>query len=493
MTHLPLSVGRLRNGGLLAALILCLGLPAVAEQVVEKHDDGGPKLRYRTDAKGRKDGPYEELFPGGKPKVKGTYAAGEKHGKWTTRTEDGKVHELASYKKGVLDGPYALNYPSGKARLKGKYRRGSLAGPLTVLNEKGKTQRVITYPRPRGEVEQVWAKLYVKEPSAPKFSTDPKLDPPYRAGTMSPESLAEALKMVQLYRYLSGVPWQDMRVDPALCDRAQHGAVLLAKLGQLTHTPTQPEDMDAAFFKAAYAGCNQSNLHQGQGTLVEGVHGFMDDSDESNIKMIGHRQWVLSPGLQKVGFGAAGGFVAMHVLDGSRPGTIPRGFAAFPGEGYYPRDLVKPHHAWSVHLDRNKVKLAGADSVQVHVARLDDLYDESDEISATVVNVAEGAGSSVAIIFTVELKSVDAGKYWVSVRGITDAGGKSAPLNYIVDLIDLPAPPDAAERGRAQPSHRLRRSDSTGRKTMRSPGFADALLASSAPPQPLAQQEPILP
>jgi hypothetical protein len=433
----------------LLLLALCLSVPAAAKEVVEKHDDGTPSVRYRTDAQGRKDGPYEEFFPGGKSKVKGAYAAGEKQGNWTTRGKNGKVVESAAYRKGVLDGPYTLNHPTGRPRLKGKYRDGAFAGPLTVYNEKGKPERTVTYARPRGEVEKAWAALYSR-PAPPAYAAEPKLDPPYAAGELSPESLNAAMKMTQLYRYLSGVPWQDMRTDPALCERAQHGAVLLTKLGQLTHTPTKPADMDDAFFKLGYAGCNQSNLHQGQGSVVDAVHGFMDDSDASNVQAIGHRQWVLAPGLQRVGFGAAGGFVAMHVLE-ARPAPTPRGFAAFPGDGYYPRELVRPHYAWSVHFDKSKVRVT-RDAVGVTVKRLDDLYAEAEEVPASVVNVAEGGAGGVALIFRVELKSVDAGKYWVSVRGVTDGGGRPAPLDYIVDLIDMPAPSaDAAAAAPAPP------------------------------------------
>ena len=233
----------------------CPGSLARAEQVVENHGDGSPKVRYGTDAEGRRDGPYEELFPDGTPKVKGTYLAGEKHGNWTTRNESGKVVESATYRNGVLHGPYTAGFPSGKPRLKAKYKAGAPAGTVTVLDEKGKTERVVTYPRARDEVEKAWAKLYVKHPAPPAFTEEPSLDPPHRAGRLSPETVDEALRTVQLYRYLSGLTWQDMKADPALCARAQHGAVLLAELGHLTHTPPRPGSSLASALASLARAC----------------------------------------------------------------------------------------------------------------------------------------------------------------------------------------------------------------------------------------------
>src|SRR3954470_24998782 len=53
---------------------------AATRPVVEKYDDGSPRARYATDAKGLKTGGYEELFPGGAVRLRGAYADGLKDG-----------------------------------------------------------------------------------------------------------------------------------------------------------------------------------------------------------------------------------------------------------------------------------------------------------------------------------------------------------------------------------------------------------------------------
>jgi hypothetical protein len=416
-------------------------------EVVEKYDDGAVRARYRTDAKGLKNGAYEELFPTGRAKVRGTYTAGQKSGAWTTFDEAGKTIESASYRADVLDGSYAWTGPSGKAGYRATYRAGEITGAVTVLDDKGRSARLIAFPRPLADVRQAWATLYPKEVGKPKFLQEPSAAAPYKAGKVAPESLQEALKVAKLYRYLSGVPWQHLALDPRDTEEAQHGAVLLQKLGQLTHTPGKPDDMDDAFFKLAYDGCNQSNLHQGQADIVAGLRGFMDDSDPSNIDRMGHRRWVLKPGLKKVGFGFAGGFTAMHVVDGSR--DVPNfDFVAFPGQGYYPLQLVEKHYAWSVHFHHAKVQELNVGDLRVTVARLDERFQPAagePPAEAKVVSAINDKGQGWnLVVFKPELNKVEAGRYWVEITGLrTPRGAAAPPFGYIVEFVDMKPAADA--------------------------------------------------
>jgi hypothetical protein len=415
--------------------------PARPGEVIEKYDDGTLHLRYHTDARRQKDGAYEEFFPGGKPKIKGTYSAGEKSGLWTTRDEAGKVIESATYsRKGILEGPYSFTAPgTSKAGFRATYHLGDIAGAVTVYDEKGLTSRVIKYPRPLADVRQAWAELYPKNVQKPKYIDEPVAAAPYKPGKVAPESLEEALKLAKLYRYLSGVPWQQLALDPASCEKCQYGTVLLQKLGKLSHTPEKPDDMDDAFFKLAYAGCSQSNLHQGQANIPSAVRGFMDDSDESNIAQIGHRRWVLKPGLRKVGCGVAGGFCAMHVFDGSGP--MPEfNYAAFPGDGYYPEQLVEAHYGWSLHLASQKVKVSPLPDLKVSITPLDEHFQPGEETTATMVNlIADTNQGWNVLVFKPNLKKIEPGRYWVNVTGLKSMRNEPTPFGYIVDLID-PAP-----------------------------------------------------
>lgn len=434
--------------------VLAVTAAAPPGEVIEKYDDGKPKAKYRNNADGLRNGAYEEYFPDGKVKVRGTYTAGKKSGKWTTLGEAGKTLEVASYRADVLDGPWTYHFEdTGKLRVKAKYRAGLLNGPVAVLDAKGRTVMQPTYPRTLADVEKAWAKWWPAAPAAPKFSQEPALSPPYKAGALSAETVEEGVKAVKLFRFLSGVPWDPVKADAGRNDTAQHGAVVMHKLGRITHTPEQPDDMDDAFFKVAYAGCNQSNIFQGVPTLVAAVHGWMDDSDPSNIEKVGHRQWILSPGLQEIGFGYADGFCAMHVVGGG--GAAPDfNYVAFPGEGYYPRQLIGPSFAWSVHLNNAKAKVGEKASVEVTITRLDERFlPIGDPQEGEVASIAEGIGANwTVIVFRPKPAVIEAGRYWVDVKGVRSPKGAPAPFGYFVELIEMPppgttAPDEPAEDG----------------------------------------------
>ena len=428
-----------------------------AAEVVEKHDDGSARARYGVDADKRRHGTYEEFFKTGKLRVRGGYTAGQKSGGWLTYDEAGKLKESAAFdRNGVQEGPYAWYAPDGKASYKATFRQGGFAGAVTVSDEKGKPVRVANYPRAIGEIRQNWAALYPKALIEPKFLEPFSGAPPYKPGKIAQENLDQALRLAKLYRYLSGVPWQHLSLNPAATLKAQHGAVLLTKIGSLTHTPSKPDDMDEAFFKLAYAGCNESNLHMGQAHITDGVRGFMDDSDPSNIAGMGHRRWVLKPGLKRVGFGFAGGFAAMHIIDKSD--DVPAyQYVAFPGEGYYPRLMVEPHFAWSVHFHPSRMKVPDAGELKARIVRLDERFQPTGEVPAEVVSVIreERQGWNV-VVFKPEFKSVEVGKYWVDIAGLKAARGNAVPFGYMVELVEMEGGVDmslAAWRKAAMDAH----------------------------------------
>jgi hypothetical protein len=441
------SVGR--RSFIFLAILLAAGLWSAttaggAGEVKESYDDGQVKLRYRTDANDHKSGNYDEYFPNGKLKVHGAYSADKKTGTWTNYNEAGKVVETTTYRSGLLNGPYAWNFPSGKPALQAQYHQGELSGPLTVLDERGRTVRRISYPRSRESVEKAFDTLYKEDRPPVKFTQEPHVGPPYRAGVLSEETLKYALNVTKLYRFLSGVPWQELKTDPVLCDKSAHGAVVLKVIGSLTHTPTRPSDMDDAFFKIAYTGCSEDNLFMGSSDPVAAVRAFMDDSDPSNIDRVGHRQWVLSPGLQRVGFGSAGEFVSMHVFDGTQHAAPDYNFVAFPGEGYYPLKLFGKDFAWSVHLKNTKAKVGPVDSINIKLQKLDEHFQPAgDPIPAKVVSVPASFSASFGwsvIVFKPELTEIETAKYWVEISGIKTLTGADAPLGYLVDFIEVAAP-----------------------------------------------------
>ena len=166
----------------------------------------------------------------------------------------------------------------------------------------GKTETV-TVTIPEGYTVRQIIDLLAANPasfSGEVFDSQPSCSAPYAAGKLSDAALQAALDRLNALRRIAGMP--AARLDKDWCESSQYGAVILGRLGTLSHTPERPSDMDKSFYDKAYSATHSSNLYAGR-TLFTAVDGWMDDSDASNVDRLGHRRWQLSPALNKVGFG----------------------------------------------------------------------------------------------------------------------------------------------------------------------------------------------
>lgn len=336
-----------------------LGQDSKAGPVKDLYDSGKVKAQYQLDADGQKDGPYQEFYENGKRKVVATY-----------------VH-------GVLDRTYEDFHENGKPRVKKKYAKGKIDGELLRFDDKGVLIHHVMFRKgevsyfPDGvtptpvfsrTVEVLRKKLEEIDPAAAlkkweladRFEEAPGLTSPHKAGKLKKDYLESALRHVKAYRWLCDLPIEVGLHEP-YNELSQHGAVIIALNGDLSHEPPQPPGVAKDFFTKGYQGCNKSNLYMlPRGSLRDAVDGWMDDSDASNIDKVGHREWILGPDLGKVGFGEAGAdnaFKSMYVVDSSgkrepakaaRPGPKIQEFTAYPSAGYFPLEYFHPGAAWSV-------------------------------------------------------------------------------------------------------------------------------------------------
>jgi hypothetical protein len=434
--------------------VLMLAITLHGAEIKETYPDGKLKVRYSVDDMKRKTGIYEEFHPGGKLKLRGQYALGKKSGMWVSHDEKtGKIVESWMYRNDLRDGPYIWNLPSGKAGLKATYRLGQLYGPILVEDEKGKLRR-ISYPRTRDEVEKTVIALYFNETPEVKFTAKPDVKAPYKAGVLTPETLDAALKLTRLYRFLSGMPSDGMKVDSALSEHAAFAAVLHAKTdtGMMMAKLEKPTDMDNAFFQNAMAGDKESITFRGSNP-VNAVRNFMDSSQDREAAAVVHRQWLLSPGLSRVGFGAAKQTVAMNISDGGRPAKVDYAYVAFPGEGYYPKALVDAQAPWSVFVNAARAKIDKMENISVSVQKLDDHYQPQGGLIPTTVTGTPAAPNTAfgwhAIVFKPEFSTLEAARYWVQIDGVQTLAGAEAPFGYLVELINVVIPEKIAAKGPA--------------------------------------------
>ncbi|MDO4439154.1 MAG: Ig-like domain-containing protein [Eubacteriales bacterium] len=142
-------------------------------------------------------------------------------------------------------------------------------------------------------------------------------------GKLSEASVNNALNSLNFLRYIAGIP-ADVYSSDAYEEMAMAGTTLLTKENKLTHTPNKPASVSDSFYELAYAGTSSSNIAMGYNNLAEAiVEGWIDDSDPSNIDLVGHRRWLLNPAMGAIGFGNTGSFTAMYSFDNSNAGSNP--------------------------------------------------------------------------------------------------------------------------------------------------------------------------
>ena len=292
------------------ALLFSGALAAQLQERVETHENGATKARYSIDAFGRKNGPYVGYHPNGAVSVRATY------------------HDDA------LDGGYQSFHSNGARYVSGGYFRGKLTGPYEEISEErdpdvdrlvdgGQAPRrleadreqearddaEVARRRPRAD-QRIRAASGAGGGRARADGEDPR-DPGARGGRERSEGRDAVCRAPAGAgdRFLCGVPWDGMLLDPGFNDLCDAASEVCEKLGYLTHTPTDPGGLPPGRFEKGRAGAGHSNISVGT-DLPGSVDGYMDDSDPSNVARLGHRRWCLLPEMQKTGFGSSGRYAA---------------------------------------------------------------------------------------------------------------------------------------------------------------------------------------
>jgi uncharacterized protein YkwD len=269
-----------------------------------------------------------------------------------------------------------------------------------------------TPPPPSGDAEEVCARWKADTANMSEGTWSGSVascDP----GDISAEGRENALRMLNLFRWLADLP--AIQTDPSLNQKAQACALIMrANNNQLSHTPPQSwtcwnqEGSDAA------GSCNISS-----GPGVGSVKGYMIDM--GNPTTIGHRRWILSNTIGPTGLGSTDGASCMWTMGTSRAG---KAWVAWPPAGVMPFQAMSDFWAntdstgWTVQSDTINLS-----SAQVTVSS------DGENLPVTVTQLSPWYGSSFAIRFNPQGWQSQAGKiYSVSVSGTTP------PIEYQVEM-----------------------------------------------------------
>lgn len=241
-----------------------------------------------------------------------------------------------------------------------------------------------------------------------------------------------ALRRLQAYRFLSGLPWQDMVMSKRLNELAEAAAYLCKKSQRIAHFLPNP-GLSRRVYHKGLTGIRGSNLSFGypRFNLIKSVDGYLDDSDGDNIAQIGHRAWCLNPKLKKVGFGIDGKYAAMMCQDMSRKMRVPD-HVSHPGPGYYPLNYFAQGRPWSVHLNREVYGKPVLSRIELR------LYHSDQELQLEFLEVSlADMGMGYSIIFRPQqLILEDGSSYRVELEVPRLGQKKRERITYVVRFFD---------------------------------------------------------
>ncbi|MDN0070295.1 MBG domain-containing protein [Collinsella ihumii] len=262
------------------------------------------------------------------------------------------------------------------------------------------------------------------------YSAQPDIDtPPYAAGSLSNETLNDALKVLNFVRYIAGVP-SNVTLNSDYNEWAQAASLVSRLNNKLSHDPSQPAGLPNDLYDLGHKGASSSNLGSGYANPASSiVNGYLRDEDASNIDRVGHRRWVLNPPMGQVGFGYVGSYTAMYAFD--RTGSSSCTNVAWPAQNM-PVELFQSDDPWSLNVGSE----VSESSTTVTLTRERDgkMWNFSSRSSDGYFNVDNGGyGMRGAIIFRPNGFSCYPGdSFTVLITGAT-----SSPIEYQVNFFSL--------------------------------------------------------
>ena len=164
------------------------------------------------------------------------------------------------------------------------------------------------------EIREKYLSVLNYEGHNDKYQIQPKTKSPYNSGKLSKETINEAIKLFNCYRFCAGIP--DEVVNDSAYEKYAQDASLLMKVNNLLSHSGQPKPrgMNDKLYKSGEKGCASCNIANGYSNLFQAIKGWVRDD---GVEGLGHRRWVINPTMKKTGFGSVLSFHAMYCFDGN--------------------------------------------------------------------------------------------------------------------------------------------------------------------------------
>ena len=268
-----------------------------------------------------------------------------------------------------------------------------------------------------------------------EYAQTPSVTVPYSPGALTDETLEEAVKAVNLIRYIAGLN-SNITLNDTYTEMLQAGSLINAINNQLSHDPEQPAGMDDALYNLGKSGNQSANIAMGYASLAKAVtQGWLSDGDDSNIERVGHRRWLLNAKMGQTGFGQVGEYSGMYAFDTSNSTSV-KTSNVWPAQNT-PIEFFGTEYPWSISTgnteDISKVKVKMTDR------KTGTDYEFSADSSYGYFNVSNtNNGVKGAVIWRPENFTYEDGdSYTVSITGLT-----TGDVQYTVSFFQLIGDPE---------------------------------------------------
>jgi uncharacterized protein YkwD len=237
-------------------------------------------------------------------------------------------------------------------------------------------------------------------------------------GDIGATARANALRVVNLYRWLAALP--PVTTDPTHDAQDQACALMMRANNMISHMPPTTW---TCYTADGATGASNSNVSSGP--AVSSVDLYM--IDPGNATTIGHRRWVLSNSLGPIGIGGTDKASCMWTLSGT--GKAGKQWMAWPAAGIIPLQALSQKGGMTVDSTGWTVQ---SDSINLAGAQVTVTVDGTSQ-PVTVTQLDANYGARYAIRFNPMGWTTQAGKtYAVAVSNIPTA------IDYTVQVVDCP-------------------------------------------------------
>ncbi len=167
------------------------------------------------------------------------------------------------------------------------------------------------------------------------------------AGAVSQESHNKVVQRINYFRRICGLS-DNITHNASQNDMCQECALIMKANMQLSHHPTSAWQ---CYTPEGRAAAEQSNIAlssaPGHMHSTYAVTGYIEDPGANN-KVVGHRAWLLIPGLEKVGHGSTDQSNAIMWGSNYNKNVSSDPYVAYPPNNFMPGELMFPRWSFSI-------------------------------------------------------------------------------------------------------------------------------------------------